>query len=84
MYSAHTKGYPSTPQDTILGDRGGHASRPYKDTYYIRLHYQDTEPKQLYLTHTNKHSESAKMRRQRNMAQMKEQIKTLEKEVNEM
>ena len=32
----------------------------------------------------NKHKEAAKMRRQRNMAQMKEQIKTLEMELNRM
>ena len=40
--------------------------------------------KQLYLIHRNKYREAAKMRRQRNMAQMKEQIKTPEKELNEM
>ena len=54
-----------------------------KDNYYIRPHYQDTESKQLYLIHRNKHREAAKMRGQRNMAQMKEQNKTLEKELNE-
>ena len=32
--------------------------------------------------HKNKHREAAKMRKQRNMTQMKEQIKTLEKELN--
>ena len=32
----------------------------------------------------NKHKEAAKMRRQRNMAQMKEQIKTPEKELDKM
>ena len=32
----------------------------------------------------NKHREAAKVRRQRNMAQMKEQIKTPEKELNKM
>ena len=42
------------------------------------------ESKQLYLVHRNKHREAAKMRRQRNMAQMIEQIKTPEKELNEM
>ena len=42
------------------------------------------ESKQVYLTHRNKHREAAKMRRQRNMAQMKDQIKTLEKELNKM
>ena len=42
------------------------------------------ESKQLYLIHRNKHREPAKMRRQRNMAQVKEQIKTPEKELNEM
>ena len=48
-------------------------------TYYLRALYQDTKSKELYLIHRNKHREAAKMRRQRNMAQMKEQIKTLEK-----
>ena len=42
------------------------------------------EPKQLYLIHRNKHREAAKVRRQRNMAQTKEQIKTPEKELNKM
>ena len=31
-----------------------------QDTYYIRPHYQDTESKQFYLTHRNKHREAAK------------------------
>ena len=42
------------------------------------------ESKQLYLIHRNKHTEAAKMSRQRNMAQMKEQIKPPEKELNKM
>ena len=42
------------------------------------------ESKQLDLIHRSKHREAAKMRRQRNMPQMKEQIKTSEKELNEM
>ena len=42
-----------------------------QDTYYIRPHYQDTESKQLYLIHRNKQREVAKMRRQRNMVQIK-------------
>ena len=42
------------------------------------------ESKQLYLVHRNKHREAAKMRRQRNMAQMKELLKILEKELNKM
>ena len=42
------------------------------------------ESKQLYLIHRNKYREAVKMRRQRNMAQMKEQIKTSEKELNKM
>ena len=50
-----------------------------QDTFYSRPHYQDTESKQLYLIHRKKHRETAEMRRQRNMAQMKEQIKTPEK-----
>ena len=42
------------------------------------------ESKQLYLIHRNTHREAAKMRRQRNMAQMKEQNKTPEKELNKV
>ena len=55
-----------------------------QDTYYIKPHYQDSESKQFYLIHRNKHREAAKMRTQRNMAKMKEQIKTPGKELNEM
>ena len=44
-----------------------------------QAHYQEMESKQLYLIHRNKHREAAKMRGQRNMAQMKEHIKTPEK-----
>ena len=43
-----------------------------------------TDSKQLYLIHRNKHREAAKTRRQRNMAQIKEKIKTPEKELNKM
>ena len=41
------------------------------------------ESKQIYLIHRNKHREAV-TRRQRNMDQMKEQIKTPEKELNKM
>ena len=40
--------------------------------------------KQLSLIHRNKHREAAKMRRQRNMSQIKEKNKTPEKELNKM
>ena len=42
------------------------------------------ESKQLYLIHRNKHRQAANTRRQRNMAQRKEQTKTPDKELNEM
>ena len=42
------------------------------------------ETKKLYQIHRNKHREAAKMMRQRNMAQMKEQIKIPQKELDEM
>ena len=54
------------------------------DTYCIKAHYQDTESKQLYLTHRNKHREAVKMRRQRNVAQMKEQDQNSRKELKDM
>ena len=76
------KGIPQVPS---LDNRGGCATEPsLQDTYYIRPHYQDMESKQLYLIHRNKHREAAERRRQRNMAQMKEQVKTPEKELKEM
>ena len=37
------------------------------------------ESKKLYLIHRNKHREDAKIRRQRNITQMKEQSKTPKK-----
>ena len=51
---------------------------------HIRPLYQAWEMYQLYLIHRNKHREATKMRRQRNMAKMKEQNKTPEKELNKM
>ena len=39
---------------------------------------------QLYLIHRNKHREDAKLRRQRNMVQMKKQIKTPQKELHKV
>ena len=42
------------------------------------------ESKQLYLLHRNKYKEAAKMKRQRNVAYMKGQVKTPEKELNKM
>ena len=42
------------------------------------------ESKQLHLIHRYKHREVAKIRRQRNIAQMTEQNKTTEKELNKM
>ena len=42
------------------------------------------ESKQFYLIRRNNHREAAKMRTQRNMAHVKEQIKTPENKLNEM
>ena len=81
VYSTHRKGAPSVPS---LGDKGRLYHCTLQHTYYIRPHYEAMESEQLYLIHRNKHREAAKMRRQRHMAQMKEQIKTPEKELNEM
>ena len=49
-------------------------------TYYNRPHHQDRESQQLYLIHRNKHREVAKMRRQRNMAQIKNRSKLQKKD----
>ena len=48
------------------------------DTLQIRPHCQEQEKQQIFLTHRNKHRESAKMR-QINMTQTKEQDKIPEK-----
>ena len=76
VYSAHTKGTFS-----VIGEA---VPLTLQNTYYIRPPYQDTESEKPYMIHRNKHREAAITRRQRNMAQMKEQIKTPEKELNEM
>ena len=52
--------------------------------FYFRPCYQDRVSQQHCLIHRNKYREAAKLRRQRNMAQLKEQNKTPEKELNEM
>ena len=57
---------------------------PLQDTEYIKPLYQAWETQWLYLIHKNKHRKAAKMRRQRNTAQMKEQNKTPEKELNKL
>ena len=67
-----------------MGARRGDVTVLYRLRYYIRPCYQDTESKQLYLIHRHKHREATKMSRHRNMAQMKEQNKTPEKEVNKI
>ena len=72
VYLAHMKGIPGV---LSVGDRGD-CHWTLQDTYNIRQYYQDTESKQLYPIHRNKHREAVKTRRQRNMVQMKEQIKT--------
>ena len=66
-----------------MGDRGGCATGPYRTPTTLG-HVTKRESWQLYLIHKNKHREVAKVRRQRNMAQMKEQTKTPEKELNKM
>ena len=65
-----------------MGDRGGCATGPYRTPTTLG-HTIKTESKQFYLIHRNKHREAAKMRRQGNMAQTK-QNKTPEKELNKM
>ena len=63
-----------------LGDWGGWATGPYW-TPTTLSHATKTENHSA-LPNTYKHREAAKMRRQRTMAQMKEQNKSPEKELN--
>ena len=56
----------------------------YRCLFYNGPCYLDRKSKQFYLIHGNKHREAAKLRRQRNMVQIKEQNKTPEKELNKM
>ena len=67
-----------------MSDRGGCATEPYRIPTTLGHTTKTWSHKQLYLIHRNKHMEAAKMRRQRNVLQIKEQIKTPEKELNKM
>ena len=75
MYSAHTKGTTRVPS---LVHRGGCATGPYRTPSTLG---HSAKSEQLYLIHRNKHREAAKLRRQRNMVQIKEEK---EKELNKM
>ena len=70
------KGAPQVPS---LGDRGGYATGLYRTPTTLG-HTTKTWSQSSF----TKHREAAKMRRQRNMAKMKEQIKTSGKKLNEM
>ena len=67
-----------------LGDRGGCATGPYRTPTTLGHTTKTGSHSSSTLIHRNKHREAAKTRRQRNMAQVKEQIKTPEKELNKM
>ena len=56
----------------------------YSCLLYNGSRYQDRESKQLHLMHRNKHRKAVKLRRQRNMVQMKEENKAPEKELNKL
>ena len=77
MYSAYITGALPVPS---FGYRRGCATGSYRTC--ATLSY--IKSKQLCLIHRNRYREAAKTRRQRNMAQMKEQIKTPEKELNKV
>ena len=72
-----------TPQAPRLVERGGCATGPYRTP--TTLGHTTKTGRLAALPNTQKQNrEAAKLRRQRNMAQMKEQIKTPEKELKEM
>ena len=66
-----------------MGNRGGCVTGPYTTPTTLG-HTTKTESKHLYIIHRSKHREAAKTRRQKYMDQMKGQIKTPEKELNEI
>ena len=66
-----------------MGDRGAYATGPYR-TPATLVYATRTGSHISYLIHGNKHRKAVKMRRQRNMAQMKEQNKTPEKELHKV
>ena len=76
VYSAHMRGSPQVPR---MGDRGGCATGPYR-TPITLSHTTKTQSQ----SSSTKYKETNTGRRQRNMAQMKGQIKTPEKELNNM
>ena len=70
-YTTHTRDTPTALRSCEHKNGKGH--------YYIRPLRQDWKIWQMYLIHRNKHREAAKMRRQRNISQMKDQENTSEK-----
>ena len=80
VYSAHTKDIPQVPS---LGDRGGCVTGPSRTPTTLG-HTTKTQNQSSSASHIETNREVAKMRRQRNMVQMKEQIKIPEKELNKM
>ena len=56
----------------------------FEGATFIQMGTLYRESKQLYLIHRNKHREVDTLGRQRNVAQMKEQKKNPEKELNEI
>ena len=80
MYSAHMKGVPQVPN---LGDKGSYTTGTYRTP--TTLGHATRQHVIAVLPNTWKqNSEAAKMRRQRNMACIKEHIKTVEKGLNKM
>ena len=80
VYTAHSVG---SPQVSSLSNKGGCVIGSYRPPTTLG---HSTKPGRCssYLIHKNKHREAATMRRQRNMAQVKEQNKTPQKELNKM
>ena len=66
-----------------MGGRGGCATGPHRTPTTLG-HTTKTQSKQLYLIHRHKYREAAKIRRQKNMALIKEQNKIPETELNKM
>ena len=56
------------------------ARRDWQEIFKV-MKNRDLQPRLFYPTHRNKHREAAKRWRQRNMVQMKKQIKTLKKDL---
>ena len=67
------------PEVPGSGEEGTLHCRALQDLFFIRPYFQEQETQVTFLTHRNRYRKLDKMRKQKNMSQMKEQAETQQK-----